>query len=85
MGRGSTVLLCLCVLCVLAPLSCAAVFQAPSDPCPTIQPTVDDVGRTAIELAEHTFLESVAIPRDVIVRGTSPETTVIAGPSAPRE
>jgi hypothetical protein len=40
---------------------------------------VDDASCTELELAEHTFAESVTISRDLVIRGASPDGTVIAG------
>ena len=79
MRRDSTAFLFLCALCAVAPPSWAAVCQVPSGAHPTIQSAVDDAGCTEIELAEHTFVESVTIPRDIIIRGASTQSTVIAG------
>lgn len=80
MGRFSAALLCLVGLWALTPVtSWAAVCQVPSGPHPTIQSAVDDGSCTELELAGQTFAESVTIPRDLIVRGASTDTAVIAG------
>jgi len=57
----------------------AAVCQVPTGPYPTIQAAVDDPVCTEIELSAQTFEESVLIARDLEVRGSSSETTVIEG------
>ena len=57
----------------------AAFCQVPSASHPTIQAAVDDGSCTEIVLAAQIFEEPVLIPRDLVLRGTSTSTSVIAG------
>ena len=64
---------------VCAAAASADVCTVPSASHPTIQAAVDDAYCTEIVLAAHTFVESVAMGRDLTLRGASSTSTVIEG------
>jgi len=57
----------------------ADLCPVPSSSHVTIQAAVDDPACTEIELAAGAFIESVVIPRDLVLRGASTTATVIEG------
>ena len=63
----------------LGVLLAITVCTVPSASHPTIQAAVDDAYCTEIVLAAQTFVESVAVARDLTLRGTSNTSTVIEG------
>ncbi len=63
----------------LSAIAMAVVCPVPSGSHPTIQAAVDDGSCTEIVLAAQVFEVPVLIPRDLVLRGTSTSTSVIAG------
>jgi hypothetical protein len=67
------------VVMLVATTVSAEICQVPSGSYPTIQDAVDAPICTEIELAAQSFVESVVIARDLVVRGLSSGSTVIEG------
>ena len=74
---GGFTCLVLCALCASSAL--ADVCTVPSAPHPTIQAAVDDGACTEVVLVAQATVESVAIPRSLLLRGGSSATTAILG------